>query len=63
LPSVLDRARFFDGKAQLILPASILMLIHPHAAFIGGQAIATAFATVALMTQAIRTAKRGLPLL
>jgi hypothetical protein len=45
----------------MILPASILMLIHPHAAFIGAQAIATAFATVALMTQATR-ATRGLPL-
>jgi hypothetical protein len=47
----------------MMLPASILMLIHPHDAFIGALAIATAFATVAVMTQAIRTAKRGLPLL
>ena len=43
----------------MILPASILMLIHPQAASIAGQAIATAFATVAVMTQAIRTANRG----
>ena len=45
----------------MILPASILMLIHPHAAFIGAQAIAAAFATVALMTQAVQAARR-LPL-
>jgi hypothetical protein len=45
----------------MILPASILMLIDPHAAFIGAQAIATAFATVALMTEAVRAARR-LPL-
>jgi hypothetical protein len=47
----------------MILPASILMLIDLHDAFIAGQAIATAFATVAVMTQAIRTAKQGFPLL
>jgi hypothetical protein len=43
----------------MILPGSILMLIDSHAAFIGGLAIATAFATVAVMTQAIRTAAQG----
>lgn len=43
----------------MILPASILMLLHPHEAFIAGETIATAFATVAVMTEAIRTAERG----
>ena len=43
----------------MILPASILMLLHPHEAGIAAEAIATAFATVAVMTQAIRTAERG----
>jgi hypothetical protein len=46
----------------MILPASILMLIHPHAAAVAGEAIATAFAAVAVMTQAIRTAARGWPI-
>jgi hypothetical protein len=42
-----------------MMPAFILMLLHPHAAAIAGEAIATAFAAVALMAEAIRTAKRG----
>jgi hypothetical protein len=45
-----------------MMPAFILMLLHPHAATVAGEAIATAFATVALMTEAIRTAKRGWPI-
>ena len=54
-------APLFQRAKRMILPASILMLIHPHAAFIGAQAIAAAFATVALMTQAVQAARR-LPL-
>ncbi len=46
----------------MMLPVSLLMLVHPRAAAIAGEAIATAFATVALMTEAIRTAKRGWPI-
>jgi hypothetical protein len=42
----------------MILPAVVLMLIHPHAAEIAGQTIATAFAAVALITQVIRTTDR-----
>jgi hypothetical protein len=45
-----------EKAKHVILPASILVLIHPHAAFLAYKTIATAFATVALITQAIRTA-------
>jgi hypothetical protein len=40
----------------VILPASILVIIHPHAGFLAYKTIAAAFATVALITQAIWTA-------
>jgi hypothetical protein len=38
----------------VILPASILVLIHPYAAALAYKTIATTFTTVALITQALR---------
>jgi hypothetical protein len=37
----------------MILPASLLMLVQPHMGFIAAEAIAVAFATVAVVTQVI----------
>jgi len=39
----------------MLLPASILLFAHPHAAVIAAETIAIAFATVALIARAIDT--------
>jgi hypothetical protein len=54
------RLLFSTAKGEAHDPAGIHPDLNPSAyAAIAGQAIATAFATVAVMTQAIRTAARG----